>query len=209
VPSDSPGTIRHYLGLVYTSSTCAGHHRAYFLYGETSPTDADHARFILMELTVIGIDFAVDARKVGLALGSFADGAVTVEEVRLGSKKPSLVDVIDGWLSAHPGQVALLALDAPLGWPEPLGRVLADHRAGHAISTTANEMFRRYTDDYVCKHTGQRPHDVGADRIDPPAGGRARFQVAIRTGCGDSAVILPYSTTTRPQRMSCLMCTKS
>jgi hypothetical protein len=57
----------------------------------------------------------------------------------------------------------LLAVDAPLGWPRPLGQALARHRAGQLLPEEANRLFRRYTD--VAISTIKQPLDVGADRI--------------------------------------------
>ena len=59
----------------------------------------------------------------------------------------------------------LIALDAPLGWPGALAEVLPAHLAGRAPRFTANEMFRRRTDDVVKEKLNKQPLDVGADKI--------------------------------------------
>ena len=59
----------------------------------------------------------------------------------------------------------LLALDAPLGWPAPLGDALAGHRAGDPLDASAHALFRRATDRDVRARLGKQPLDVGADRI--------------------------------------------
>jgi hypothetical protein len=64
-----------------------------------------------------------------------------------------------------PGRPALVGLDAPLGWPAAMGRVLSGHRAGEAVGLPANDLFRRHTDRVVREHIGKQPLDVGADRI--------------------------------------------
>jgi hypothetical protein len=46
-----------------------------------------------------------------------------------------------------------------------LGDALPQHRAGAAIAAPGHSFFRRKTDEIVKHDTGQRPLDVGADRI--------------------------------------------
>jgi hypothetical protein len=59
----------------------------------------------------------------------------------------------------------LLAIDAPLGWPEPMGKALVGHVAGAPIEPTAHDLFRRATDRFVKARLGKQSLDVGADRI--------------------------------------------
>jgi hypothetical protein len=40
-----------------------------------------------------------------------------------------------------------------------------EHRAGEALNTSANAMFRRATDVFIHDELGKTPLDVGADRI--------------------------------------------
>lgn len=56
-------------------------------------------------------------------------------------------------------------MDAPLGWPRPLGPALSDHRAGEPIDPPADTLFHRETDGVVHRTVGKRPMEVGADRI--------------------------------------------
>jgi predicted RNase H-like nuclease len=118
-----------------------------------------------MPITVIGIDCAVNPANVGLALGHFANGSVRVQKIVRGSSEPDLPGIIARWLYERLTGPALLALDAPLGWPAPLARALPDHRAGNVLHPQADELFRRTTDEFVHKRIGKRPLDVGADRI--------------------------------------------
>jgi predicted RNase H-like nuclease len=83
--------------------------------------------------------------------------------VAAGRKNASLAGTIAQWIQGT-GRV-LLAVDAPLGWPVPFGDLLARHRAGEALSISANELFRRLTDREVKRALGKQPLDVGADRI--------------------------------------------
>lgn len=114
-------------------------------------------------LTIVGIDCATDPRSVGLALGVLDAGQLHISQTELGSSSPEIATRIAEWLS--PITPALIALDAPLGWPEPLGRTLTTHQAGNPVTEEANLLFRRATDRYIKAQTGKQPLDVGADRI--------------------------------------------
>ena len=59
----------------------------------------------------------------------------------------------------------LLALDAPLGWPEAMRTELRAHTAGGTLATARQRMFSRMTDRFVERSTGKRPLDVGANLI--------------------------------------------
>jgi hypothetical protein len=59
----------------------------------------------------------------------------------------------------------LIAVDAPLGWPRPMGNALARHRAGEPLEVAAHELFRRETDRFIRARIGKQSLDVGADRI--------------------------------------------
>jgi predicted RNase H-like nuclease len=117
------------------------------------------------ETTIIGIDCATDNAKVGLARGFWENDQVRVLCTKRGKGKgvADLAKQIAKWIPDN--SRTLLALDAPLGWPEPLGPTLKDHKAGQAISIEANQLFRRDTDRFMIETIGQRPLDVGADRI--------------------------------------------
>lgn len=115
------------------------------------------------DLAIIGVDCATNPKKVGLALASWTEGRARLDEVCLGGRVGSVEECAAGWLAQH--SRCLIALDAPLGWPIALGARLVEHEAGALISTAANAMFRRRTDDVVYEMLGKRPLDVGADRI--------------------------------------------
>ena len=116
-----------------------------------------------MVTRLIGIDCATQAKNVGLACGLFKVGEVQIEEVLLGGKGISIVDTVAGWLSNTTN--ALIALDAPLGWPLALGAELHRHAAGEPIHIEPNQLFRRETDLFIKRMIGKQPLDVGADRI--------------------------------------------
>ena len=103
-------------------------------------------------LQIVGIDCAAQAKKVGMAY----------------SKGPSVLGVAAG-VPDPAGQIlewvdwdfpVLLAMDAPLGWPKPMGTELIQHRPGVAIQTSPNDFFRRRTDRVVHKALNRPTLDV-------------------------------------------------
>lgn len=114
-------------------------------------------------MLIIGVDCATDERKTGVAVGTYERGHVIVSDARACSESAPAAAILTGWLTGH--AVALLALDAPLGWPAPLGDELSRHQAGGVIATEKNLLFRRETDRFIQTHLGKTPLDVGADRI--------------------------------------------
>ena len=116
-----------------------------------------------MAITIIGIDSAVQAKNIGLARAIFEGGGAKIDQVILGVGRISIAEIIAGWLSD--AQEALIALDAPLGWPKALGMALYTHAAGDPMRVEPNLLFRRETDLFVKRKIGKQPLDVGADRI--------------------------------------------
>jgi hypothetical protein len=78
--------------------------------GEQAPMDD--------ELTLIGIDAANVPAKVGLARGHLMGATMVILEARPGSLAPGTEEVVRRWL--HESTRFVLAIDAPLGWPDPL-----------------------------------------------------------------------------------------
>ncbi len=115
-------------------------------------------------MVVLGIDCAVQPGRVGLALGRWEGGWIRVEAVALGSDSHPPAEIAREWL-AEEREAPLVALDAPLGWPRPLGERLARHRAGEALGGDAEGLFNRATDRFISRWLQKRPLDVGADRI--------------------------------------------
>jgi hypothetical protein len=95
----------------------------------------------------------------------------------------------------------LVAIDAPLGWPAPLGDELADHRAGGRLRASADELFRRHTDREVAARLGKTPLDVGADRIARTAHAALSILEVIATAARRSEVPLLW-TPARPPAVS-------
>jgi predicted RNase H-like nuclease len=88
------------------------------------------------------------------------------EQVVLGPRSKNSMHVVAAIAAAIRKEMrALVALDAPLGWPAPLARALRHHEAGAAIASSSSDLFRRTTDAVIADRIGKRPLDVGADRI--------------------------------------------
>lgn len=114
-------------------------------------------------MTIIGIDCATIASKTGLTLAEYDEAILRIKDCRIADSKVPVAEQIYGWIQT--AERALLAMDAPLGWPSPMGRALAEHKAGAPIAIKANDLFRRYTDEVVRRTPGKSPLEVGADRI--------------------------------------------
>lgn len=110
---------------------------------------------------ILGIDCAVQDKKIGLAFGVLDEGRLEVRFARHGGT--GAVQQLKEWID--PQVPTLLAIDAPLGWPDALGKVLINHQAGHPIPEQAHLLFRRLTDREIKRRLGRQPLDVGADRI--------------------------------------------
>ena len=113
-------------------------------------------------MLIVGIDCATNARKVGLARADL-DSGLRVREAHIPNDDDDLVDTVVSWLQSS--EDAVLAIDAPLGWPVALGTMITSHAAGTPVPAEAHTLFRRATDCAIKKRLHQRPLDVGADRI--------------------------------------------
>ncbi len=135
--------------------------------------------------TLIGIDCACQPKQVGLARGIWRVGRrPRVTDVLLGSEILDVVDQVAAWVKS--AERCLLALDAPLGWPEAMGRELTGHHAGNAVSVESNLLFRRETDRNVYQRFRKTPLDIGADRIARTAVAALRMLNGVRQRTGHS-----------------------
>jgi predicted RNase H-like nuclease len=134
------------------------------------------------ECTVIGVDCATDPRKVGLALGRLSHNGLTLERLATGERDRPVAETILSWLDGSAR--VLLAIDAPLGWPEKMGEVLSHHAAGAPVGVEANRLFRRHTDRIIKERLGKQPLDVGADRIARTAVAALEILEALRRQTG-------------------------
>ena len=114
-------------------------------------------------ITIVGVDCATVDARVGLAVASAEGDRCAVRFAGVCSTEQEVAGVVAGWLAG--AARVLLAFDAPLGWPEAMGRALAAHRAGDPLPVAANGLFRRDTDRFVKARLGKQSLDVGADRI--------------------------------------------
>jgi len=112
---------------------------------------------------IIGIDCATQSNKTGLALASLDNRWVRIIDVKVGSKNEPVAEIIENWLQQ--AQPALLALDAPLGWPKQLAQSLPNHIAGEPLRGKSEELFSRMTDRFIWHEIGKKPLEVGANLI--------------------------------------------
>jgi predicted nuclease with RNAse H fold len=110
---------------------------------------------------IVGIDCAANWKNVGVAFGTFAGGRLTIDEATCGNRTP--VDLV----AARLGEVssAVIALDAPLGWPAPMIDALASHAAGERLAGDRAQFFNRQTDLEIRRRFGKKPLEVGANLI--------------------------------------------
>ena len=130
---------------------------------------------------IVGIDCATKDANMGLVLAVIDDGRLRIHDATVGDRLHSARSIVEEWLTDS-GDTALLAIDAPLGWPSALVTSLTSHYAGAAIDTPADCMFRRATDAFVKREVGKTPLDVGADRIARTAHAALRLLGELRNG---------------------------
>lgn len=135
-----------------------------------------------MTQIIVGIDCASKEKNIGLALGVIENRTLKLRGMVQGGRGQGVVDLIIRWLP--PDQPVLLALDAPLGWPAPMGAELADHIAGMPLKAQPNDFFSRYTDRFVRKRLGKRPLEVGANLIARTAHAALRLLDELRLATG-------------------------
>ncbi|MDA1258351.1 MAG: DUF429 domain-containing protein [Chloroflexi bacterium] len=114
-----------------------------------------------MAIALIGIDAAVKPKDTGIALASYESGVTRLTAVGL----LSLVALTGLAAWTNSADQVLIAIDAPLGWPEPLSSGLVLHAAGDALAEPADQMFLRETDRAVKRNIGKSGLSVGADKI--------------------------------------------
>ena len=133
--------------------------------------------------TIVGVDWAAtDESKCGLCLATVTDGILVVDELLTGREAPTRrsAPLVANWLCAHPH--ALLAIDAPLGWPSNLARAIKSHVAGAPLGamSASGTFFTRETDRFIKRTLGKKPLEVGADRIARTAFSALAFVAELR-----------------------------
>lgn len=114
-------------------------------------------------MLLVGLDAAVEPKNFGFAIG-VANGA-SIELRAFGTLQTAAGVGTHLVPALRRAKRALIAIDAPLGWPTELGDRLASHRAGGVLEANPNDLFRRETDRVVAARVGKHSLDVGADRI--------------------------------------------
>ena len=162
-------------------------------------------------MRIIGVDFSssYNKKKTGLARATARSGEEGWEaelECVETANPESAVPVVKAWLDQTP---ALIAIDAPLGWPDAMRTGLRGHKAGSGIKQRANGFvpragapapknrvpegkwtcdegfFLRETDRRIWRQTNKKPLEIGADRIARTAYGALKFLEDLRTEQGD------------------------
>ena len=139
---------------------------------------------------IIGVDYATKDASVGLALAARDHDGLRLLDVTTGGRGRPVPFVLKEWLTDSE-DAALMAIDAPLGWPSALSTSLESHSAGSAIDTPANDMFRRATDLFI-KDKIKKPLDVGADKIARTAHAALRLLGKLRDDL-DATIPLAWS----------------
>ena len=144
-------------------------------------------------MLLVGLDAATMPERVGFAQGHLRNEVVEIDRAGLLKSfecPDALTEIIVPALMK--ASEALIAIDAPLGWPSNLGSALRLHRAGHVISTNPRILFQRATDRHIKDSIGKNPLEVGADRIARTAHAALRILHALRQGTG-KAIPLTWS----------------
>lgn len=133
-------------------------------------------------MIIVGVDCAAQWNRTGVSIARYRGNSVTIQQAWKGTKDlpQRLADVLAD------SETALLALDAPLGWPTPLGLDLVRHAAGQELSELPDQLFIRDTDRFVREKTGKKPLDVGADKIARATAGALQLLAELRSRTGKS-----------------------
>lgn len=117
-------------------------------------------------MLLVGLDAASQPENFGYAIGTLNQGKIVLSDFGVLKSKhqpDALTTIIAPALKR--AEQALVAIDAPLGWPLALAASLANHRAGEAIVAEKTIVFSRETDRIVAAKIEKRPLEVGADKI--------------------------------------------
>lgn len=137
------------------------------------------------EVVIIGIDCATQLQNVGVAVArrSKEEPAIlALDHLFRGADVPITKSLAEHVASEHIAgrERVLVALDAPLGWPDAMRTELAAHSAGRPLATGRQRTFSRVTDRFVHREAGHKPLDVGADRIAKTAHWALNFLEQLR-----------------------------
>ena len=132
-------------------------------------------------MRTVGVDLSADARGTGIATIDWPDGGgrPQVTGVQVGADDKAVLAAIRG--------ADRVAIDCPLGWPDPFVDLLVSHRVGRAPAPVGHSgiewrrtLSRRATDLHVAATVpGAVPLAVAADRIAAVAMRCAGLQAAL------------------------------
>lgn len=149
-------------------------------------------------IALLGIDCATVPNKTGLALGELCGEVVHVLRCAIGSNSEPPATIAPDWLSDY--DEALIALDAPLGWPRALGACLSGHTAGTVLEAESNQLFRRAADLEIKRRLDKLPLEVGANLIARTAVAALVLLDRIRQDSGRSIPLAWAPVETEPWR---------
>jgi len=136
-------------------------------------------------MLLVGIDAATEPKRTGYACGHLRDGVVEIDRSGLLESprcRDAVAEVIVPALRA--ANRALIAIDAPLGWPSDMGEALSRQSAGELIHTDPQKLFRRDTDRFIEDVYKKRPLEVGANLIARAAHAALRLLDKLRKATG-------------------------
>lgn len=137
---------------------------------------------------LIGVDWSAEESKRGVAVVDLVDGAAALVELSGCTRRRPASDVLRAALTdAMP---CVIAIDAPLGWPEALAQALVKHDAGEGLQRDADVMFSRDTDRFVLRTLKKKPLEVGANLIARTAHSANQFLRDLRVATSRSIPLL-------------------
>ncbi|MFO7948979.1 MAG: DUF429 domain-containing protein [Candidatus Fermentibacteraceae bacterium] len=113
-------------------------------------------------LRIAGIDCATRPEKTGSTLGALSpDGILHLKRAMTGTDRNGILDEICSWLEGR--NRALVCMDAPLGWPRPMGDSLIGHRSGEGLL----EDLRKRLDEEIPLAWSHEVNRVAAIEVYP------------------------------------------
>ncbi len=93
--------------------------------------------------------------------------AIEILNVRTANEPNPPVEVAADWIRSFVDDSrVLIAIDAPLGWPDAMrSEKFVRHSAGERMDVCADELFMRATDRQIRSRFNKTPLSVGADKI--------------------------------------------
>ena len=139
-------------------------------------------------MRTVGIDLAAQPANTGWCVVDWDAARVLDVAVNTGGDDELVA------LVAAP-EVALVGVDAPLGWPDGFVAAVTAHHGGGRWPDDGGDpdahrrrLRLRRTDEVVASTTGRHPMSVSADRIAVAAMRGARLQQLVADALGDAAV---------------------